>query len=44
MLGAGQLDVGPMITHRFGFDEFMAAYDTFSDAATTGALKVLVSR
>jgi alcohol dehydrogenase len=44
MLTAGQLDVDPMITHRFGFDEFMAAYDTFSDPATTGALKVLVSR
>jgi alcohol dehydrogenase len=44
MLGAGQLDVSPMVTHRFGFDEFMAAYDTFGDAATTGALKVLVSR
>jgi alcohol dehydrogenase len=44
MLAAGQLNVEPMITHRFGFDEFTAAYDTFSDAATTGALKVLVSR
>jgi alcohol dehydrogenase len=44
MLAAGQLDVSPMITHRFGFDEFMTAYDTFADAATTGALKVLVSR
>jgi alcohol dehydrogenase len=44
MLGAGQLDVAPMVTHRFGFDEFMSAYDTFSDAGTTGALKVLVSR
>ena len=44
MLAAGQLDVSPMITHRFGFDEFMPAYDTFADAGTTGALKVLVSR
>jgi alcohol dehydrogenase len=44
MLTAGQLDVDPMITHRYGFNEFMAAYDTFSDPATTGALKVLVSR
>jgi len=44
MLAAGQLDVSAMITHRFGFDDFMAAYDTFGDAAATGALKVLVSR
>jgi alcohol dehydrogenase len=44
MLTAGQLNVDPMITHRYGFNEFMAAYDTFSDPATTGALKVLISR
>jgi alcohol dehydrogenase len=44
MLTAGQINVDPMITHRYGFDEFMTAYDTFGDPATTGALKVLVSR
>jgi alcohol dehydrogenase len=44
MLAAGQLDVSPMITHRFRFADFMAAYDTFSDPAATGALKVVVSR
>jgi alcohol dehydrogenase len=44
MLGAGQLDVGDMITHRFGFDDFVDAYRTFADAAHTGALKVLVTR
>ena len=37
MLAAGQFDVESMITHRFGLDEFMAAYDTFGDAATTSA-------
>lgn len=44
MLGAGQLDVSNMITHRFGLDDFMAAYDVFGDPATSGALKVLLSR
>jgi alcohol dehydrogenase len=44
MLGAGQLDVGHMITHRFGLDEFMAAYDVFAKPAETGALKVVLSR
>jgi alcohol dehydrogenase len=44
MLATGQLNVDAMITHRFRFDEFMAAYDTFNDPTTTGALKVLVSR
>jgi alcohol dehydrogenase len=44
MLGAGQLDVSKMVTHRFTFDEFMTAYDVFADPAGTGALKVVVSR
>jgi alcohol dehydrogenase len=44
MLVAGQLDLGHMVTHRFGLDEFMAAYDVFADPARTGALKVVLSR
>jgi alcohol dehydrogenase len=44
MLEAGQLDVDGMITHRFGFDDFMEAYDVFSDPATTHALKVVVAK
>jgi alcohol dehydrogenase len=44
MLGAGQLDVGHMITHRFGFDDFLQAYEVFADPMHTGALKVLVTR
>ena len=44
MVGAGQLDVTQMITHRFALDEFMAAYDVFADPAATGALKVLLTR
>jgi len=44
MVAAGQLDVSAMVTHRFGFDEFAAAYDVFADPATSGALKVVVSR
>jgi alcohol dehydrogenase len=44
MLGAGQLDVGHMVTHRFPFDSFVEAYDVFASPATTGALKVVLSR
>ncbi|MBO0871746.1 MAG: zinc-dependent alcohol dehydrogenase family protein [Micromonosporaceae bacterium] len=44
MLAAGQLDVGHMVTHRFGLDEFMSAYDVFAKPAQTGALKVVLSR
>jgi alcohol dehydrogenase len=43
MLGAGQLDVSHMITHRFGFDDFLRAYEVFADPTHTGALKVLVT-
>jgi len=44
MLVAGQLDLGQMVTHRFGLDEFMQAYDVFADPAHTAALKVVLSR
>ncbi|MFI7602381.1 alcohol dehydrogenase catalytic domain-containing protein [Actinoplanes sp. NPDC049681] len=44
MLVAGQLDLGHMVTHRFGLEEFMAAYDVFADPAHSGALKVVLSR
>ena len=29
-------------THRFALDDAMTAYDTFADAASTGALKVVL--
>jgi alcohol dehydrogenase len=44
MLQAGKLDVGPMVTHRFGFDEVPRAYDLFDDPVASGALKVAVLR
>ncbi|HEX5203834.1 zinc-dependent alcohol dehydrogenase family protein [Paractinoplanes rhizophilus] len=44
MLVAGQLDLGHMVTHRFGIGDFMQAYDVFADPARTGALKVVLSR
>ncbi|WP_020524788.1 zinc-dependent alcohol dehydrogenase family protein [Catelliglobosispora koreensis] len=44
MLAAGQLNPGGMITHRFPLDAIMEAYDIFSRAGDTGALKVLMTR
>ncbi len=44
LVRSGQLDVGRFVTHRFGFDDFLAAYDTFANAGETGALKVVISR
>jgi alcohol dehydrogenase len=32
------------VTHRFGFDQVLDAYDTFARAAETDALKVCISR
>jgi alcohol dehydrogenase len=44
LIRSGQLDVGRFVTHRFGFEDFLAAYDTFANAGETGALKVVISR
>jgi alcohol dehydrogenase len=38
------LDVGRFATHHFTMNNFMAAYDTFAQAAETGALKVIVTQ
>jgi alcohol dehydrogenase len=38
----GRLDPTVLATHRFGLGDTMDAYDTFADAATTGALKVVL--
>ena len=44
LMATGQLKAARFATHHFGFDEFIEAYDVFSDAAETGALKVVLSR
>jgi alcohol dehydrogenase len=44
LLASHQLDTRRFVTHRFGFDDFDKAYDVFSRAADTGALKVVISR
>jgi alcohol dehydrogenase len=43
LIRSGQLDVGRFVTHRFALDDFLNAYDTFSRAGETGALKVVLS-
>ncbi|HVW46613.1 MAG TPA: zinc-dependent alcohol dehydrogenase family protein [Solirubrobacterales bacterium] len=40
----GRLDPTLFATHHFGLDQTMEAYDTFADAASTGALKVVLQR
>jgi alcohol dehydrogenase len=43
LIEGGRLDPTPFATHRFQLDETMEAYDVFADAATTQALKVVLS-
>ena len=42
LVAGGRLDPTIFATHRFGLADTMAAYDTFADAATTKALKVVL--
>jgi alcohol dehydrogenase len=44
LVASGQVNAKRFITHHFGLDEFDEAYDVFSRAADTGALKVVLSR
>ncbi|WP_226345232.1 alcohol dehydrogenase catalytic domain-containing protein [Agilicoccus flavus] len=39
----GEIDPGRFVTHRFTFEEFEQAYDTFSRAADEHALKVIIT-
>jgi alcohol dehydrogenase len=44
LLLSGRLDAKRLITHHFGLDEMMKAYDTFANAAKEKALKVAITR
>ena len=44
LVTSGQIDARRFITHHFALDEFEDAYDVFTRAADTGALKVALSR
>jgi alcohol dehydrogenase len=44
LLASHHIDPQHFVTHHFGFDDFMQAYDVFSRAGETGALKVVLNR
>ena len=44
MVEAGEIDPTTFVTHRFGLDEMLEAYDVFASASDTGALKVALFR
>ncbi len=43
LVASGQLEPAKLVTHRFGFDDFDEAYEVFSHAGDSGALKVVLS-
>jgi alcohol dehydrogenase len=43
LLRAGKLEPRTLITHRFKLDGILDAYEAFSSAPTTGALKVIIA-
>ena len=42
VLKSGKIDATRLITHRFRLDQILEAYETFANAAQTGALKVIL--
>ena len=44
LISNGQIAAGQFITHRYGLDDFIEAYDVFSRAGETGALKIVLTR
>jgi alcohol dehydrogenase len=44
LIASSQVAAGRFVTHHFGLDQFMEAYDVFGRAADTGALKVVLTR
>jgi alcohol dehydrogenase len=44
LVAGGQVDVERFVTHRFALPQMMEAYDVFSRAAETAALKVVLTR
>lgn len=44
LLAGRQIETRKLVSHRFGLEDFPAAYDVLARAADTGALKVVLSR
>jgi alcohol dehydrogenase len=44
LLAGHQIETRKLVTHRFALEDFPEAYDVYSRAADTGALKVVLSR
>ncbi|MGG7566791.1 zinc-binding dehydrogenase [Rhodovulum sp. DZ06] len=42
-VGAGQIDPGALITHRFALSQMLEAYEVFKNAGREGAMKVILA-
>ncbi len=42
-LGAGKVDPGKLVTHRFALDNIIDAYEVFGNAAREKAMKVILN-
>jgi len=43
LIESHQIDAARFVTHKFGLDEILTAYDVFGRAADTGAIKVVMT-
>jgi alcohol dehydrogenase len=43
LVASGQLEAAKLATHSFAFDDFDQAYDVFSNASESGAIKVVLT-
>jgi alcohol dehydrogenase len=44
LVASGQLRMDELITHRFPLNQIIEAYDVFTRAANTGALRIVLTR
>jgi alcohol dehydrogenase len=44
LVAARQIDAARFVTHHFALDDIVHAYDVFTSAADTGAIKVVMTR
>jgi alcohol dehydrogenase len=44
LVATHQIDAGSFVSHHFGLDDMLEAYDVFQRAADTGAVKVVLTR
>ena len=44
LVQAGRIDLGPMLTHTFGLEEWRDAFGVLADQGDSGAIKVAIDQ